>query len=42
MIIDKLINRAKNNKKTIVLVETDELRIIEAKSINKKKHLVKK
>ena len=36
MIIDKLINRAKNNKKTIVLVETEDLRIIEAASIVKK------
>ena len=36
MIIDKLIERAKNNKKTIVLVETEDLRIIEAASIVKK------
>ena len=32
MIIDKLIERAKNNKKTICLVETDDVRTLEATS----------
>ena len=32
MIIDKLIERAKNNKKTICLVETDDVRTLEAAS----------
>lgn len=36
MIIDILIEKAKKNKKTIVLVETDDLRTIEAASIVKK------
>lgn len=37
MIIDELIERAKNNKKTICLVETNDLRILEAASIVKEK-----
>ena len=37
MIIDKLIERARNNKKTIVLVETDDIRTIEAAVIVKEK-----
>lgn len=37
MIIDKLIEKAKNNKKNIVLVETDDIRTIEAASIVKEK-----
>ena len=32
MIIDKLIERAKNNKKTICLVETDDIRVLSAAS----------
>jgi len=35
MIIEKLIERARNNKKTIVLVETNDIRVIEAASIVK-------
>lgn len=37
MIIDKIIEKAKNNKKTICLVETDDTRTLEAASIVKKK-----
>ena len=36
MIIDKLIEKARNNRKNIVLVETDDVRTIEAASIVKK------
>ena len=37
MIIDKLIEKAKNNKKTICLVETDDIRTLKAASIVKEK-----
>ena len=37
MIIEKLIEKAKSNKKTIVLVETDDLRTLEAASMVKEK-----
>ena len=37
MIIDKLIERTKNNKKTICLVETDDIRTLKAASIVKNK-----
>ena len=37
MIIDRLIEKAKNNKKTICLVETDDIRTLKAASIVKEK-----